>query len=93
MMATRFTALSARAAAIAVLLMRQNPIAHAAAAWCPGGRTSAKQFSPSSARSAAAIADPAAYVATSYEWGLMYVFSSIYPEKSEFWVKLPPIYT
>ena len=50
----------ASAAATAMLLSRQKPIARVAVAWCPGGRTARKAASPPPASSADPAADPGA---------------------------------
>jgi hypothetical protein len=81
--ATRSTPCAARAcvAATATLLKKQNPIARAASAWCPGGRSAEKpQDSPPASReSTSATAPPAARSAASNVPGATIVSMSIAP--------------
>src|SRR5437016_3477962 len=52
-------------AATTTLLMKQNPIARAAKAWCPGGRVAPKAVPVAMPRSTAPMATPAAATAAS----------------------------
>ena len=74
---TRSTPYAARAcrAATATLPKKQNPIARAGSAWCPGGRMAENPVAadPDSSSSTSATAPPAARTAASYVAGVAIV--------------------